>query len=150
MRAPLYAASHGHQRLAAAPLLRGWTASAAPNIVLISSLVKAFVSRVFIFFGTFTRQPTNGLREISFSSTAQANTVRAARTHILATVPAVLSELMSPLAQCCICSGSNAPALVFGKSLCSRRNTARHRSMVELAGLALVIHLSNNDQAVRL
>src|SRR5271167_1135455 len=108
MRAPPYAASHGHQRLAASPLLRGCTASAALKIVLISSLVNAFVSRVLIFFGTLTRQPTNGLREISFSSTAHANTVRAAQTHMLATVPALLAELMSPLAQCCICSGCNA------------------------------------------
>src|SRR5262249_29369743 len=139
MRAPLYAASHGHQRLAASPLLRGSIASAAFKIELISSSMNAFVSRVLIFFGTFTRQPTKGLREISFYSTARANTVRAALTHISATVRAVLLSLMRPLAHFCIWSGSNAAALVFGKSRCSPKNTARHRSIVETAGLALSI-----------
>jgi DNA end-binding protein Ku len=45
-RAPLYAASHGHQRLAASLLLRALIARAALNIVLISSSVNALVSRV--------------------------------------------------------------------------------------------------------
>ena len=150
MRAPLYAASHGHQRLAASPLLRSWTASVALNTLSISSFVNALVSRVLIFLGTVTRQPVNGLREISFSPTAHANTVRAALTHTSATVPAVLSELISPLAQCCICSGNKAAAFAFGKSLCSRRNTTRHRSTVETAGLAVPIQRSNKDHGVRL
>ena len=150
MRAPLYAASHGHQRLAASVLLRTSIASAVLNMVSISPSVKDFVSRILILFGTFTRQPVKGLREISFSSMAHANTVRAARTQILATVPAVRPESMSLLAHSCICSGSNAAALIFGKSLCSRRNTPRHRFTVELAGLALAIHRSNKDHGVKL
>jgi multidrug efflux pump subunit AcrB len=44
MRAPLYAASHGHQRLAASPLLRTLIASAPFNTILISSSVNDFVS----------------------------------------------------------------------------------------------------------
>ena len=65
---------HGHHRFAASVLLRTVTESVAFKIVLISSFVNAFVSRVLTFLGTFTRQPMNGLREISFSSIAQANT----------------------------------------------------------------------------
>src|ERR1019366_1693826 len=139
MRAPLYAASHGAQRLAASLLrlrARLGATSASFNIVPISSLVKASVSRVLTFLGTLMRQPAKGLRVTSFSFTAHANTVLAARTQTSATVPAVRSALISPLAHACICSGSNAAAFVFGKSDCSRRNTARHRSTVEAAGLA--------------
>jgi len=83
---------HGHHRFAASVLLRTVTESVAFKIVLISSFVNAFASRVLTFLGTFTRQPMNGLREISFSSIAQANTDRPARTHTSATVRAVLSD----------------------------------------------------------
>jgi hypothetical protein len=43
-------------------------------MVSISPSVKDFVSRILIFFGTFTRQPVKGLREISFSSMVKALT----------------------------------------------------------------------------
>src|SRR5262245_23377690 len=59
------------------------------------------------------------------------------------------SPLMRPFAHCCICSGKSAAALVFGKSPCSLRNTARHRSTVDVFGLASFTHRSNSAHGVK-
>src|SRR5215831_17628806 len=88
--APEYAQIHGTQRRAAiAGLFVFLIALALVRIRRISSVLKAFVSRCRVFFGTETEQSANGFIAISRCLTAHFPTALRAVTQTLITVNAL-------------------------------------------------------------